>query len=51
MKIEITAKKLEVLLKEAKNAHSEFEKKTGKPDKNWPKWYAKFILKELASNS
>ena len=43
----LTLKELEELLVKAKKAHTSYEKKIGKEDKKWPKWYAKFILEKL----
>lgn len=31
-------------LKDAKEAHADYEKRMGKPDENWPEWYARYIL-------
>lgn len=47
IKVELNVNKLEQLLKEAKQAHAEYEKKTGKKDENWPRWYAQHIIKRL----
>jgi len=41
----LAKKKLEKLLIEAKEAHVEYEKKIGRAHKNWPAWYADYILK------
>ncbi len=38
--------KLEKLMKEAELEHVEYEKQLGKKDKNWPVWFAKFIIKK-----
>lgn len=35
------------LLKEASLAHHDFEESLGKPDENWPLWYADFVIKKL----
>ena len=40
-------KRLEELLKDAKQAHAEYEKQLGKPDENWEKWYAEYIIDTL----
>lgn len=32
---------IEAALKDAKDAHGEYEARTGEPDANWPAWYAK----------
>ena len=40
-------KKLEGLLKQAEKAHAAYQKKIGRTHKNWPNWYAKFIIKKL----
>lgn len=36
-------------LKDAKEAHAEYEKRMGTPDENWPEWYARYILAWRAS--
>jgi len=33
-------------LRRAAAAHGEHEKRTGKPDPNWPDWYAAYLLRE-----
>ena len=43
----LTLKKLEELLVKAKKAHTSYEKKIGKEDKNWSKWYARFIIDKI----
>jgi hypothetical protein len=35
------------LLREAEQAHGEFEKTLGRRDEDWPSWYADYILKKL----
>lgn len=45
--MEITPEKMTELLKEAEAAHAEFEKSLGKPDEDWPAWYAKFIVAKI----
>ncbi len=32
------------LLREAEKAHAEYEKKLGRPDPDWPAWYAEYIV-------
>ena len=43
----LTLKELEELLVKAKKAHGSYEKKIGKEDENWAKWYAGFIMDKL----
>jgi len=38
---------LETLLRQAEEAHGEYEQKLGHRDDNWPSWYAEFIVKKL----
>lgn len=38
---------LATLLREAANAHHKFEASLGRPDPDWPRWYAQFIYDEL----
>jgi catechol 2,3-dioxygenase-like lactoylglutathione lyase family enzyme len=35
-------------LRRAAAAHGEHEKRTGKPDADWPDWYAEYIVREQA---
>ena len=35
------------LLREAENAHGEYEKELGHRDEDWPTWYAGWILEQL----
>lgn len=37
-------RRLADLLSEAKDAHAEFEKSTGRPDADWPAWYAGYLI-------
>jgi catechol 2,3-dioxygenase-like lactoylglutathione lyase family enzyme len=37
---------LEGALQRAEAAHAEHEAKTGEPDKNWPAWYASYMVAE-----
>jgi catechol 2,3-dioxygenase-like lactoylglutathione lyase family enzyme len=43
-----SAAELAAALRRAATAHGEHEKRTGKPDVNWPDWYAEYILRERA---
>jgi hypothetical protein len=49
--IDLTAEELTKLLKAAAKAHGQYEKDElgGKYDKDWPKWYAEWILKNQKS--
>ncbi|HEX8100773.1 MAG TPA: hypothetical protein VF660_11310 [Actinomycetota bacterium] len=44
---EINADQLAQLLREAEAAHADYEKKLGRPDDDWPAWYARFIVDKL----
>jgi hypothetical protein len=33
-------------LRRAANAHEEHERQLGRPDANWPDWYAQYLLGE-----
>jgi hypothetical protein len=35
------------LLKRAAQAHGQHEKEIGKPDPNWPEWYAAYMTRTL----
>jgi hypothetical protein len=45
---ELTAERLTMLLREAEHAHGAYEKSLGRPDEDWPGWYAQFILGRLS---
>lgn len=47
----LTKEKLEELLREAEQAHGQYEKALGYRDEDWPAWYADYIWKKLNSNS
>ena len=42
-----TKAELARLLREAQDAHSEYEKELGRRDEDWPSWYAGLILDQL----
>ena len=44
----LTAERLTILLREAQHAHGAYEKSLGRPDEDWPGWYAQFILEQLS---
>ncbi|MCD4739970.1 hypothetical protein K8R43_02110 [archaeon] len=44
---ELNVERLELLIVEAKIAHSKFERKMGRTDNEWPIWYAHYIMKKL----
>jgi hypothetical protein len=35
-------------LRRAKAAHGKYEEETGKPDPDWPEWYARYLADEAA---
>lgn len=37
-------------IRRAEAAHREHEKRTGQPDKNWPDWYAAYMVAEQAAD-
>jgi catechol 2,3-dioxygenase-like lactoylglutathione lyase family enzyme len=43
-----SASDLAKALERAAAAHGEHEKRTGKPDPNWPGWYAEYMVREQA---
>jgi catechol 2,3-dioxygenase-like lactoylglutathione lyase family enzyme len=43
-----SATELASALRRAEAAHGEHEKRTGRPDPDWPDWYARFMLAEQA---
>ena len=45
---ELTVERLADLLREAERAHGAYEKELGRPDDDWPSWYAGHILEQLA---
>lgn len=38
------ARRLSALLREAADAHHNHEERTGRPDEDWPLWYASYLL-------
>lgn len=51
--IDLNENQLAELLKKAAKAHGKYEKVElyGKYDKEWPKWYAKWMLEYIAKHS
>jgi hypothetical protein len=43
----ITIEELTIELREAEAAHGVYEQELGRPDQDWPAWYAKFIVDRL----
>jgi hypothetical protein len=43
----ITAEELAAALREAEAAHAEYERQLGRPDPDWPTWYANHIVEQL----
>jgi catechol 2,3-dioxygenase-like lactoylglutathione lyase family enzyme len=41
---------LAAALRRAASAHGEHEKRIGRPDEDWPDWYAEYIVREQAGN-
>lgn len=44
---DLTKEDLAELLRRAEKAHGAYERELGRPDEDWPSWYAEFILAEL----
>ena len=44
----LTQDELAELLRDAERAHGEYERELGARDKDWPAWYAGYILERLA---
>jgi hypothetical protein len=42
--------RLAALLREAERAHGEYETSLGRPDDDWPDWYAAYIAERLGSS-
>jgi hypothetical protein len=51
MQVELTREKLATLLREAEQAHGEYESGLGHRDEDWPGWYADYILRALEGPS
>ncbi len=43
----VTKEELARLLREAEQAHAEYERGLGQRDEDWPSWYAGYILDKL----
>ena len=44
---QLTTEELARLLREAANAHRDYEQQLGERHEEWPEWYAEFILDQL----
>jgi hypothetical protein len=44
---DLTEERLAELLREAEAAHAEYEQSLGRPDDDWPAWYAHYIVGQL----
>jgi hypothetical protein len=51
MEVELTRERLAALLREAEQAHGEYERGLGHRDEDWPGWYADYILRALEGPS
>lgn len=47
METQLTKEDLARLLREAEQAHAEYERQLGGRDEDWPGWYAEYILRRL----
>ena len=43
----VSEDRLRTLLRVAESAHGAYEKELGRPDDDWPTWYAAFIVERL----
>lgn len=48
---DLTAEELARLLREAAQAHRQYETELGRRDEDWPGWYAEFIMNRLRERS
>jgi hypothetical protein len=46
-----SAADLAAALRRAEAAHGRYEEETGRPDPNWPDWYARHMVDEQAGQS
>ena len=51
VRAELTEEQLTSLLKEAEEAHAQYEQTLGHRDDNWAEWYAAFIVDRLREKS
>jgi hypothetical protein len=51
VQVELTREGLAGLLREAEQAHGDYERELGRRDDDWPGWYADYILKRLEGAS
>ena len=47
----VTEERLRTLLRVAESAHGAYEAEQGKPDEDWPTWYAGYILDRLSERN
>lgn len=47
----LTQEELAELLRDAAQAHGEYERELGHRDEDWPTWYAGYILDRLAERA
>jgi len=45
--VTVTEDRLRTLLRVAESAHEAYETEQGRPDEDWPTWYAAFIIARL----
>jgi hypothetical protein len=45
---DLAVEELAALLRETEHAHGAYEKDLGRADDDWPAWYARYILEQLA---
>jgi hypothetical protein len=50
MNVDVTREELAELLSAAERAHGEYEREIGERDKDWPAWYAGYILDRLGES-
>ncbi len=43
----VSEDRLRTLLRVAESAHGAYEQELGRPDDDWPAWYARFIVERL----
>ena len=48
---QLTTQELARLLREAAQAHHDYEQQLGERDEDWPTWYAEFILDQLRARA